>query len=447
MNLPNYQNCRIVIIGLGYVGLPLAIQFSNQRECLRKGSKLNFSVSGFDLSLERIKELKLGFDKTNEIDNKLLLDLISQRKLTLTSSLEGEENADFFIVTVPTPIDEFKKPDLNPLIKASCSIGEILKKRTTKIRPIIIFESTVFPGATEDICAKLIEEKSGFVFNEDFFCGYSPERINPGDDKHRLTSIRKVISGSDYRITRIIDELYGSIIQAGTYIASSIKVAEAAKVIENTQRDLNIALVNELAILFKKMNIDTLDILETAGTKWNFLPFRPGLVGGHCIGVDPYYLTHKAQELGFKPNVILAGRKTNDNMSKWISDEFLFECKRRNITLENMKILILGITFKENCPDFRNTKVIDIIDILKKNNPELTIVDPWVDKKEIFAKFKLKVLDSIPISIKFDSVICAVAHDEFQKIQEYKWVNMLNKKGFFFDIKGIIPRGLNPVRI
>ena len=447
MYLPTHDQCKILIVGLGYVGLPLAIQFAKHDKCLKNDTVLNQKVAGFDINSERINELIAGKDKTNEVENSLLKDLVSQQKLSFTNSIKGYENFDFFIVTVPTPIDECKKPNLGPILQASKSIGKLLKNRKSKISPIVIYESTVFPGSTEDICAPIIEEESGLKYNKDFYCGYSPERINPGDKEHRLTSITKVVSGSSFEVTKIIDNLYSSIIKAGTYIAPSIKIAEAAKVIENTQRDLNIALVNEFAMLFKKMELDTLDILETAGSKWNFLPFRPGLVGGHCIGVDPYYLTFKAQQIGFTPKVILAGRETNDNMTKWLDKEFLLECKKREIPIKNINIMFLGITFKENCPDFRNTMVIELINSIKNYSLNITIVDPWVDKKEIKKIFEFNILDQIPINIKFDCVVCTVAHRQFKNMELPDWEKLLNGNGFFFDIKGIIPRELNPVRI
>ena len=447
MTLPNHQKCQIVVIGMGYVGLPLAVEFSNKKICLREGIDLERKIIGFDINELKIKEIKDGFDRTNEIEQNLLKKLITNGSLNVTHNTKGLENSDFFIITVPTPIDTYKNPNLIPLKEASKTVGNLLKIRNSRIKPIIILESTVFPGATEDICAKTIEEVSSLKFNKDFFCGYSPERINPGDKEHRLSSIIKIVSGSNKKVAQVIEKLYGSIIKAGIYLAPSIKVAEAAKIIENTQRDLNIALINELAIIFKKMNIDTLDILEAAKTKWNFLPFKPGLVGGHCIGVDPYYLTHKAKSLGFMPKVILAGRETNDNMASWIEDQFLLEFEKRNLSPKECKILILGITFKENCPDYRNTKVINLINSISKKVFNLTIVDPWADKKEILLNYGLKIYSEIPNSERYDAIICAVAHNQFKKLDYLNWENMIKKEGFFFDIKGIIPRELNPVRI
>ena len=447
MNFPNHKNCQILIIGLGYVGLPLAVEFSKQKRCIKNGTHLKRDIIGFDIDSSRIEELKGGFDRTNEIDSLFLKSLQKDNSLKITKSIEEYTNSDFLIVTVPTPIDKFKKPDLSPLKNGCKLIGKLLKNRSSKIKPIIIFESTVYPGVTEEICAEIIQKESGLIFNHDFFCGYSPERINPGDKNHNLTSIIKVVSGSTKEAASIVEKLYESIISAGTHLATSIKVAEAAKVIENTQRDLNIALINELAILFKKMDLDIFEILTASETKWNFLPFKPGLVGGHCIGVDPYYLTHKAKEIGYVPKVILAGREINDRMAEWVAGEFLLECQKRNLLTKPIKVMILGITFKENCPDFRNTKVIEIIEILNSNNFELTIVDPWVNKKAIRDMHKYDVLDEIPSNEKFDSVICVVAHNQFLEIEIHSWENMINENGFFFDIKNMIPKELNPVRI
>ena len=447
MTLPNYKNCQILIIGMGYVGLPLAIELSNQKISLIDGGDLRRKVIGFDIDKNRVEELNSGFDQTNETNEDSLKKLLNDGSLEISSSIEGYENSDFFIVTVPTPINEKKKPDLFPLKNASIMISKLLKIRSSQIKPIVIFESTVFPGTTEDICAKLIENESGLIYNKDFFCGYSPERINPGDKNHRLTTIKKIISGSKREVTEVINNLYLSIIEAGTYITPSIKIAEAAKVIENTQRDINIALMNELSMLFKKMGIDTLDVLDAAGTKWNFLPFKPGLVGGHCIGVDPYYLTFKAEELGFKPKVILAGRETNDNMAKWVVNEILLESHKRNLLTKIIKIMILGITFKENCPDFRNTLIVDILRRLEEYPFDITIVDPIVNKQKIKKALNYDVLNDIPLDDKFNIVLCAVAHDNFKILGKQAWLKMLNNDGFFFDIKGVIPKEINPIRI
>ena len=447
MILPNYKKCQILVIGLGYVGLPLAIELSNQKKSLIDGEDLKRKVIGFDINKNRVEELNSGFDQTNETDADSLKNLLKSGSLEISNSITGYENSDFFIVTVPTPINENKTPDLFPLENASIMIGNLLKIRSIDINPIVIFESTVFPGTTEEICAKIIENESGLTYNKDFFCGYSPERINPGDKNHRLTSIKKVVSGSKKEVTEVINKLYLSIIKAGTFITPSIKIAEAAKVIENTQRDINIALMNELSMLFKKMNIDTLDVLNAASTKWNFLPFKPGLVGGHCIGVDPYYLTFKAEELGFKPKVILAGRKTNDNMAEWIVNEIIFECRKKSLFTKNIRMMVLGITFKENCPDFRNTLVINILKALEKYSVKITVVDPWVNKEKIKNVLNHDVLNKIPEKKKFDVVVCTVAHDQFKKLHENEWLQMLSNDGFFFDVKGIIPRELNPIRI
>ncbi len=447
MNLPDYRNCNILVIGMGYVGLPLALEFAKNTKCLNNNKCVVRSVTGFDIDESRISNLKNGIDETNEVKKLELTNVLKKGSLELTNTIQNNKIFDFFIVTVPTPIDKYKNPDLKPLINASSLIGNLLKDKVFNTKPIIIFESTVFPGATEEICVPIIERESKLIFNENFYCGYSPERINPGDKEHRLTNIKKVVSGSTNEVAYIVDKLYKSIIKAGTFIAPSIKVAEAAKIIENTQRDLNIALVNELAILFKKMDIDTLDVLDAAKTKWNFLPFKPGLVGGHCIGVDPYYLTYKAKEIGFKPKVILAGRETNDNMAKWIFDIFLKEYKIRNNHKNKIKVLILGVTFKENCPDFRNTLVVEILKKFENINSEILIIDPYVNIKQFAKHYSYKIIKDIPYSEKFDAVICAVAHDKFISLKDYQWLDLLKENGFFLDIKGIIPRKLSPIRI
>ncbi len=444
-NLPSIENCTICIVGLGYVGLPLAIEFSKIKTCLRTGKKLNRNVIGFDLNQKRIDQLKLGLDTTKETEEK---DLNEFKSINFTSELNKISTSDVFIISVPTPIDIDKNPDLNCLEKATASIGEIIKARAKPSSPVIIYESTVYPGTTEEICVPILEEKSGLIFNQDFYCGYSPERINPGDKEHRLTSIVKVTSGSNEITAKWVDELYGSILEAGTYPAKSIQVAEAAKVIENTQRDLNIALINELAKIFKTINIDTLDVLEAAGSKWNFLPFRPGLVGGHCISVDPFYLTYKAKQHGYEPNIVLAGRNLNDGMSEWIVEQLLVAMQGKKITQKIAKVLILGLTFKENCPDTRNSKVMDIIFHLNKNGLTPYVYDPYI-KNEIHIENNFIFLENLPTdgSIKFDAIIISVAHKEFKLIDINEWSNLRNKNNIIYDLKGILPRELNPMRL
>jgi UDP-N-acetyl-D-glucosamine/UDP-N-acetyl-D-galactosamine dehydrogenase len=387
------KNKKIALIGLGYVGLPLAVEFGKKRE-----------VIGFDINKSRVEELKKGIDTTLEVTKQ---ELKGALYLSYTTNLNDIKDCTIFIVTVPTPIDKHKRPDLTPLEKSSESVSEILKKDD-----IVIYESTVYPGATEEVCVPILEKKSGLVFNKDFYCGYSPERINPGDKEHRVTTIKKVTAGSTPEIATEVDELYREIIIAGTHKASSIKVAEAAKVIENTQRDVNIALINELALIFNKLGIDTESVLEAAGTKWNFLPFRPGLVGGHCIGVDPYYLTHKAIEVGYNPEMILAGRKLNDNMGLYVVDQVLKLMTKKRIHVVDANILIMGLTFKENCPDLRNTRVVDLVKEFEGFNCNVDVYDPWVNKDEADHECNIKPIDK-PIKGKYDAILLAVAHDEF----------------------------------
>jgi len=385
---------RIALIGLGYVGLPLAVEFGKIR-----------SVIGFDIDKERIHELKKGIDRTLEITNQELSDA---SYLSYTTNLDDIRDCTIFIVTVPTPIDKHKRPDLTPLEKSSESVGKILKKGD-----LVIYESTVYPGATEEVCVPILEHQSGLIFNKDFYCGYSPERINPGDKERRIATIKKVTAGSTPTIAAEVDKLYQEIIVAGTYQASSIKVAEAAKVIENTQRDVNIALINELALIFNKLDIDTESVLEAAGTKWNFLPFRPGLVGGHCIGVDPYYLTHKAIEVGYNPEMILAGRRLNDSMGSYVADQVSKLMTRKRIHVVDANVLIMGLAFKENCPDHRNTRVIDLVKEFKSFNCNVDVYDPWVNKDEAAHAYNIKLIDE-PINGKYDAIILAVAHDKFK---------------------------------
>ena len=412
----NLNDKKIAVIGLGYVGLPLAVEFGKK-----------FETIGFDINKERLKELENGYDRTLEVEEEKLK---SADKLRYTADLEGIKDANIYIVTVPTPIDSFKRPDLTPLIKASETVGKVLGKGD-----IVIYESTVYPGATEEDCVPVLEKFSSLKFNEDFFCGYSPERINPGDKEHTVTKIKKVTSGSTPQIGKIVDELYNSIIEAGTHLAPTIKVAEAAKVIENSQRDINIAFVNELAMIFNKMGIDTNAVLEAAGTKWNFLPFRPGLVGGHCIGVDPYYLTHKAQQMGYNPEIILAGRRLNDNMGIFVANQVIKLMIRKGKTIEGSKILVMGITFKENCPDIRNSRVIDVINELKDFGCNVDVYDPWADKEEVKREYGIDLLtkdDKLKLN-EYDAVVLAVAHDEFKNMDIKSSVHQV-----VYDLKSIL---------
>ena len=385
---------KIAVIGLGYVGLPLAVEF---------GKKV--AVVGFDIHQKRIDELKSGQDHTLEVSPE---ELAQAKYLTYSANLEKLKDCNFFIVTVPTPIDEFKQPDLTPLVKASTSIGKVLNKGD-----IVVYESTVYPGATEETCIPVLEQVSGLKFNQDFFAGYSPERINPGDKLHRVTNILKITSGSTPEVADFVDQVYNLIIEAGTHKAASIKVAEAAKVIENTQRDVNIALINELAIIFNKMGIDTEAVLQAAGTKWNFLPFRPGLVGGHCIGVDPYYLTHKAQAIGYHPEIILAGRRLNDSMGAYVVTQLVKGMIQKKIQVEGAKVLVLGLSFKENCPDIRNTKIIDIVNELSEYHMDVDVYDPWVDAQEAEHEYGITPVESVNENT-YDAVILAVAHHQFK---------------------------------
>ncbi|MDO4641792.1 MAG: Vi polysaccharide biosynthesis UDP-N-acetylglucosamine C-6 dehydrogenase TviB [Neisseria sp.] len=387
---------NLAIIGLGYVGLPLAVEFGKKRP-----------VVGFDINQARIEALKQGHDATLEVDDE---ELASAKHLSYTANLEELKKCNVFIVTVPTPIDEHNQPDLTPLVKASETIGKVLKKGD-----IVVYESTVYPGATEEDCVPVLEKFSGLKFNQDFYAGYSPERINPGDKEHRVSTIKKITSGSTPEVADIVDALYNEIIVVGTHKASSIKVAEAAKVIENTQRDLNIALINELAVIFNKMGIDTEAVLKAAGTKWNFLPFRPGLVGGHCIGVDPYYLTHKAQSIGYHPEIILAGRRLNDNMASYVASQLVKALLKKRVQVEGAKILLMGLTFKENCPDLRNTKVVDIIKELKDYNISVDVYDPWIDHAEAQHEYGITPISSLENG-KYDGIVLAVAHNQFKEM-------------------------------
>ena len=414
------KDIKIAVIGLGYVGLPLAVEFGKKYQTL-----------GFDINQARISELNNGSDSTLEVSDE---ELAATTNLSYSCQPEDLRSANVYIVTVPTPIDQHKQPDLTPLIKASEMLGKIVSKDD-----IIIYESTVYPGATEEACIPVVEKMSGLVFNKDFYAGYSPERINPGDKEHRVTNILKVTSGSTPEIATIVDDLYRSIITAGTHKASSIKVAEAAKVIENTQRDVNIALINELSIIFNKLGIDTLEVLEAAGTKWNFLPFRPGLVGGHCIGVDPYYLTHKAQIVGYHPEMILAGRRLNDGMGAYVVSQLVKNMLHKRIQVEGANVLIMGLTFKENCPDLRNTKIIDIVSELKEYNINVDITDPWCSSEQAEHEYNLTLTEK-PEAGKYDAIILAVAHHEF-KVMGVEEIRKLGKSAHvLYDLKYILPK-------
>jgi UDP-N-acetyl-D-galactosamine dehydrogenase len=447
VNFPPLENCTVAVIGLGYVGLPLAIEFAKPQACARTGAPLRRRVIGFDINSQRLEELRAGYDRTNETSAG---ELQAAELLEFTSDSADLAQADVLVVTVPTPIDSAKRPDLTPLEKASAVVGRVLKARTARgatSLPLVIYESTVYPGATEELCVPILQKESGLCFNEGFCCGYSPERINPGDTEHKLTTIIKVTSGSTPEAAAWVDGFYGSIISAGTHQAPSLKVAEAAKVIENTQRDLNIALVNELAMIFRKLGIDTLDVLEAAGSKWNFLPFRPGLVGGHCIGVDPYYLTHKAEVVGYHPQVVLAGRRINDGMGRWVVEQLVLEIARRSQVIAGAKILVLGLAFKENCPDLRNTRVVDVIEALQLYGMEPVVVDPCVDPKEAQQEYGLTVLANIPAASCYKAVLVTLAHKQFVEISEVSWRNLLEPEGLFLDLKGIVPRVLQPMRL
>ena len=453
-NYPDINNLTLAIIGLGYVGLPLGVELAKKQRSILNGSILSRKVIGFDIDEKRIQELKSGFDRTNEISQNL-----ANIFFELTSDFEKLITADVFIVTVPTPIDNHKKPDLTALQNATKTVAKVLKiKKSIEYNsknssiPIVIYESTVYPGTTEEVCIPLIEKESGLICDgqkkfTSFCCGYSPERINPGDKKHTIRDIVKVTSGSDEESAFWIDNFYGSIIDAGTYKAQSIKIAEAAKIIENTQRDINIALVNELAIIFKLLKIDTLDVIKAASTKWNFIPFKPGLVGGHCIGVDPYYLTHKSQSLGYSPEVVLAGRKINDGMARWVVEQLILEMCRKNISINSASVLVLGFTFKENCPDIRNTKVLEIVNILKKYHVEIDIVDPWVDKDAVKERYDIEIFDKVISGKKYTAVISSVAHKEFIAMSLDEWEALIKEDGILYDLKGFIPRELKTLRI
>ncbi|UXY14485.1 Vi polysaccharide biosynthesis UDP-N-acetylglucosamine C-6 dehydrogenase TviB [Chitiniphilus purpureus] len=418
---------KVAIIGLGYVGLPLAVEFGKKR-----------SVVGFDISTERIEQLRAGMDFTLETTRE---ELLAAERLSLTTDIDALRDCNCFIVTVPTPIDRHRQPDLIPLIKASETVGRVLKPGD-----IVIYESTVYPGCTEEDCVPVLERISGLKFNRDFFAGYSPERINPGDKEHRVTTIRKVTSGSTPEVAELVDALYREIIVAGTHQAPSIKVAEAAKVIENTQRDLNIALMNELAVIFNKMGIDTEAVLQAAGTKWNFLPFRPGLVGGHCIGVDPYYLTHKAQAIGYHPEIILAGRRLNDGMAAYVAGQLIKAMTKKRIQVDGARILVLGLTFKENCPDLRNTKVVDIVRELQEYNCTVDVYDPWVDAREAEHEYGLTPV-SEPQNGVYDAIVMAVAHRQFKEAGVAQTRGYGKSSHVLYDLKYVFPAAVSDLRL
>ncbi|MFP6841760.1 MAG: Vi polysaccharide biosynthesis UDP-N-acetylglucosamine C-6 dehydrogenase TviB [Acinetobacter sp.] len=421
------EQLKIAIMGLGYVGLPLAVEF---------GKKVQ--TTGFDINLQRIQELNNFQDHTLEVSAE---ELAQVENLSYSSHIEQLKQCNFFIVTVPTPIDNFKQPDLTPLIKASQSIAQILKQGD-----VVVYESTVYPGATEEVCIPVLEQYSGLVFNQDFFVGYSPERINPGDKQRKVTNILKITSGSTDEVADYIDTVYQLIIEAGTYKAPSIKVAEAAKVIENTQRDVNIALINELALIFNKMNIDTEEVLKAAGTKWNFLPFRPGLVGGHCIGVDPYYLTHKAQSLGLHPEIILAARRLNDRMGEYVATQLIKEMVKQRIQVVGARILILGLSFKENCPDIRNTKIVDMVKALKEYDLDLDIYDPWVSPQEVEHEYGFAPLLTLE-QHQYDAIVIAVAHDQFKQMSVNDFEKLGKAQHVLYDLKYILDQEYSDIRL
>ena len=421
------SSINIAIIGLGYVGLPLAVEFGKK-----------YPTLGFDINTTRLDELQQGHDSTLEVEEK---DLVAATQLTYSSSLEDLKTCNIFIVTVPTPINEHKQPELTPLIKASETIGNVLK-----YGDIVIYESTVYPGATEEDCVPVLERVSGLTFNQDFFCGYSPERINPGDKEHRVTNILKVTSGSTPEVAETVDQLYRSIITAGTHKASSIKVAEAAKVIENTQRDVNIGLINELALIFNKLGIDTEEVLKAAGTKWNFLPFRPGLVGGHCIGVDPYYLTHKAQSVGYHPEIILAGRRLNDGMGAYVASQLVKAMLKKRIHVEGSRVLVMGLAFKENCPDLRNTKVVDIIRELQDYGVQVDCYDPWVNPQEAEHEYAISPIPAPRVG-EYDAVVMAVAHKQFAEMGAEQIRALCKPAHVVYDLKYILPANATDLRL
>ena len=422
-----YRNIKIGIVGVGYVGLPLAIEFNKKR-----------NVVCFDSSNKRVQQLRSNFDYTMEVSKKTL---INAKKISFTTNPKDLAEVNCFIITVPTPINKEKKPDLSMLIDATKTVG-----RNIKFGDLVIYESTVFPGCTEDICVPILEKYSKLTFNKDFFCGYSPERINPGDKKRRLPFIKKIVSGSTLKVSKLVKKLYSEIIKVGIHEAASIKIAEAAKVIENTQRDLNIALINELSIIFNKLKIDTEEVLKAAESKWNFIPFRPGLVGGHCIGVDPYYLTHKAEKIGYKPKVILSGRGINNGMPKFVVKNLKNLMKKKKINIKNSKILVMGFAFKENCPDIRNSKVSEIIKYLKKTGCKIDVYDPLIESSEAIKEYNISPLKKYP-SRKYDALILAVAHRRFKKLSKNNFLKLCKKNSVIYDLKYILPRKYVDLRL
>lgn len=425
--LTSVEERKLAIIGLGYVGLPLAVAFGNVR-----------SVMGFDINSERVKELKENHDSTLEVEAE---ELKSAKHLYLSTNVKDIEFCDTYIVTVPTPIDEYNQPDFTPLIKASEMLGKILQTGD-----IVVYESTVYPGAIEEICVPVLEKNSKLKFNQDFYAGYSPERINPGDKQHRLTTIKKITSGSTDEVAEIVDQIYRQIISAGTHKVASIKIAEAAKVIENTQRDLNIALINELAVIFNKLGIDTEAVLKAAETKWNFLPFRPGLVGGHCIGVDPYYLTHKAQSIGYHPEIILSGRRLNDGMGAYVVSQLIKSLVKKRIHVQGSKVLIMGFTFKENCPDIRNTRVIDMVQEFKEYDVSVDIYDPWAASKEVEEEYGLELIE-FPRQNTYDGIVVCVAHENFQDMGISKIRSFGKTQHVVYDLKYLFPAEASDLRL
>ena len=421
------RNKKIGIIGLGYVGLPVAIAFSKK-----------YKVIGYDINQNRINNLSKFTDSTNEVSETILKNALSNN-LLITNHINDLSTCNVYIITVPTPIDANKNPDLTALIKATSSVGDLISEND-----IIIYESTVFPGCTDEVCVPILEKKSNLTYNKDFFCGYSPERINPGDKKHTIENVVKVVSGSTPKITKVIDKLYSSVISAGTYVTSSIRIAEAAKVIENAQRDINIAFINELAIIFNKIKLDTNEVLDAASTKWNFLNFRPGLVGGHCIGVDPYYLAYKARNAGYIPEIILAGRKVNDSVGMFVANQVIEEMKNKNLSLDKSRVLILGFSFKENCPDHRNTRVVDIVNQLVNQKLKYDVFDSVVDKESVYNDYKINMIDNLKDKA-YDAIILAVSHEKFKKIN---LKNLLkNSDSIIYDVKGFLEKKSNIIRL
>ncbi len=455
MSLPDLNSCKVCVIGLGYVGLPVAAAFAKRNNCYITNERLNRKVIGYDICKQRVSELNNGIDKTNEFSPETLGSL---ENILFTDKFEDLLEADIFILTVPTPIDKYKKPDFSYLINASQTVGKIFKKKKQlndknplSNVPIVIFESTVYPGATEEICIPAIEKESEIKcdpknLNSEFFYGYSPERINPSDKNHKIENIKKVTSGCNEFIADWIDNFYGSVIKAGTFKASSVKVAEAAKVIENTQRDINIALMNELAIIFDKLNIKTNEVLEAARTKWNFIDFKPGLVGGHCIGVDPYYLTYKSEQSGYTPQVVLSGRRINDLMHKLIVEKIIMKLSQQGIKIKDAKFLILGITFKENCPDLRNSKVIEMIDLIKQYGALVDTLDPLVDDLAAKKAYNIKNFDDIKNN-KYESVIISVPHDQFLSIPIEFWNKTIDNNSIIYDLKSILPKKIKAINL